>query len=262
MKKLLACFGLVMAIASSGCTLYFGEDNDDDVQVTHYCEGTGGNTTCYTCYTQPDGYQECFPDGYGCTSDNGCASGCYCDESNGTCVEAGYCADDAQCGYGMECDCSGSCVPTGSENRSCNPNSCWSTGCPQGYVCTAEGACVPNNPPPPPTCQSDAECAAGCYCQNGSCEESSVCSSDAQCPMGQTCDEPRSTCVPVTEPPPPPPPPACNTITDQMSCDARMDCRSVISGSDCHRPDGTTCQAGDQSCVCSPPFVFQACVAR
>ncbi len=174
MNKLIACTGLVMALFVSGCTLYFGEDRDNEVQVSHYCDGVAEATTCYTCYTQPDGYQECFPDGYGCTTDSGCASGCYCEESSGSCIEAGYCASDAECGYGLECDCSGSCIPVNTGTRSCQPDSCWTTGCPTGYVCTAEGSCVPEQPLPPLSCNSDVDCAAGCYCVNGLCEESSV----------------------------------------------------------------------------------------
>jgi len=183
MTKLLACMGLAMGLASTGCTLYFGEDHDDDVQVTTYCEGTGPATTCYTCYTQPDGYQECFPDSYGCTSDNTCAPGCYCDEGSGICEEAGYCGSDAECGYGMECDCSGSCVPANTATRTCEPT------------------------------------------------------------------------------PPPPPPPACSTITNWGVCQARMDCLAVVSGTNCHRPDGADCQMGDTNCVCEV-INFEGCTDR
>ena len=244
MTKLLACMGLAMGLASTGCTLYFGEDHDDDVQVTTYCEGTGPATTCYTCYTQPDGYQECFPDSYGCTSDNTCAPGCYCDEGSGICEEAGYCGSDAECGYGMECDCSGSCVPANTATRTCEPTP------------------PPPPPPPPLTCNTDVDCAAGCYCENGVCEESSVCTSDSQCPAGQICDEPRGTCIPLPPlPPPPPPPPACSTITDWGVCQARTDCVAVVNGTNCHRPDGTDCQMGDTNCVCEI-ITFEGCVAR
>ena len=129
MNKLIACLGLVVALAAPGCTLYFGEDHDDDdLLVSHYCDGDAESTTCYTCYAQPNGYSECFPDGYGCSLDAGCASGCYCDEASGACVEAGFCSSDGECGFGMICDCSGSCVPVNTETRSCNPDSCWMSG--------------------------------------------------------------------------------------------------------------------------------------
>ena len=200
MKKLLLCLALTaLATVSAGCEIYFGEHGhhgDDDDDVTHYCEGTGDGTTCYTCYDN-DGYQECFPDSWGCSSDEQCARGCYCAEGEGVCEEAGTCDVDADCGYGLECDCSGSCVPTGTESRTCDPNSCWSTGCPAGQACTAEGTCVPSTPPPL-SCDDDSDCAAGCFCLGGACEETSVCTADAECPAGQTCDEPRMTCEPIT----------------------------------------------------------------
>lgn len=199
MNKLLLCLGVAVLATSAGCEIYFGDHghhgNDDDA-VTHYCEGTGDATTCYTCYDTGD-YQECFPDSWGCSSDEQCARGCYCDESQSVCEEAGNCAADADCGYGLECDCSGSCVPVNTGTRTCEPDSCWNVGCPAGEVCTAEGTCVPQ-PPPPITCTSDADCAAGCYCDSGECVETSVCTQDSECPAGQTCDEPRMTCEPIT----------------------------------------------------------------
>lgn len=47
------------------------------------------------------------------------------------------------------------------------------------------------------TCTSDVDCAAGCYCQNGICEEAGFCADDADCPEGFHCDD-RSSCVPNT----------------------------------------------------------------
>lgn len=261
MNKLLACTGFAVALATAGCTLYFGEEEDDGVQVSHYCDGTADATTCYTCYTEPNGYQECFPDGYGCSADSGCAAGCYCDESSGACVEAGYCASDAECGFGLTCDCSGSCVPDNTETRTCSPDSCWTSGCPEDSVCTAEGICVIDQPLPPTACESDGDCAAGCYCVDGLCEETSVCAGDGDCADGEVCDTDRSTCVPEP-PPPPPPPPACGDYTTQAACEAQSQCRAVVGGTNCHRPDGSTCQSGDTSCTCEPPFTFQGCVPR
>jgi hypothetical protein len=296
MKKLLVTLGLMMALTSSGCTLYFGESDDDggDVIVTNYCEGSGNSTQCYTCYTYPDGWQECFPDSWGCANDDGCAGGCYCDENTGECVEAGYCSTDAECGFGMECDCSGSCIPAGTENRSCNPNSCWQTGCPVGFVCAADGTCVPDGTP---NCTSDAECAAGCYCLNGNCEETSICTADNQCPAGQTCDENRTTCEPITGTcytpavcnvappacnagelaevangcytglclpeascPDDPPAPACDEITDWNAClAAAPECTAVVGGTNCHRPYGSACQPMDSDCTCDT-YTFLGCV--
>ncbi len=288
MKKLLLCLCLgLLATASAGCELYFGEhgDDGDDEGVTHYCEGSGDETTCYTCY-ENDGYQECFPDSWGCATDDQCARGCYCDEGDGVCEEAGTCAEDLDCGYGLECDCSGSCVPTGTESRSCEPGSCWSTGCPAGQVCTAEGTCVPDGPPPM-TCNTDQDCAVGCYCEDGVCEESAVCTTDSECPAGETCDETRMTCEPITGTcygevgancpaaptcptgeraevgangcptglclpeavcPDEPPRPECSAINDWAQCLAQEMagfCRPVLIGTDCH-------PAGNPNVACMP----------
>ena len=113
----------------------------------------------------------------------------------------------------------------------------------------------PDYPPPPNlSCDSDAECAAGCYCSdsvpndgvNGTCIESGYCgrdedcgsgmycddgtckptergcTSDEQCPDGTTCDEAYGVCVPTN------------------SCDANADC-----------PPGSVCNEAGQ-CVPAP----------
>jgi Cys-rich repeat protein len=264
MKKLLACLGLALALTSTGCTLYFGDD-DDDVRVSTYCEGSGANTRCYTCYTYPDGWQDCQPNdgggngGWGCATDESCAAGCYCEEPSGICVEAGTCRSDADCGAGLVCDeCRSSCETPDNTLSSCDPNSCWVTGCPVGFACASDGTCVPSQPPPPP-CTSDAECAAGCYCDEttGTCAESSVCTADSQCPAGQTCDEERSTCVPT---PPPPPPPACEQIEDWSACIAAQPaCTPIVGGTNCRRPDGSSCQPMDTNCTCDT-YTFLDCI--
>src|SRR5687767_113934 len=97
MKKLITCLGLLMALSfASGCTLYFGPDDDDD-----WSEPPPGT-------------------GWSCYSDYDCAAGCYCDTGYygdgsygyGECIEAGYCTSDADCGWGYQCDESrSSCVP-------------------------------------------------------------------------------------------------------------------------------------------------------
>ena len=286
MRKLLVCLGLVALATTTGCEIYFGDhghDDDDDV-VSHYCEGTGDGTVCFTCY-EYDGYVECFPDTYGCSADDQCARGCYCEEGSGVCEEAGTCAADEDCGYGLECDCSGSCVPTGTETRDCQPGTCWNTGCPEGQVCTAEGTCVPETTMP--TCETDADCAVGCYCEDGVCEESAVCTQDSECPEGQTCDETRMTCEPITgtcysEPgancpaapacavgelpevgadgcytglclpeavcPDEPPRPECEAINDWAEClvqEMAGFCVPVLIGTDCH-------PAGNPNASCAP----------
>jgi hypothetical protein len=51
-------------------------------------------------------------------------------------------------------------------------------------------------PPGSFECQSSADCAAGCYCANGTCEEAGFCTTDADCGNGYTCNEDRSSCEP------------------------------------------------------------------
>ncbi len=59
------------------------------------------------------------------------------------------------------------------------------------------------------TCESNQDCAAGCFCSaDGVCEEAGFCASDADCPHGFTCDETRSSCVPDA------PPPTCTQTAD------------------------------------------------
>lgn len=70
---------------------------------------------------------------------------------------------------------------------------CDSTGC---YYCDDYG-CYPDGPYY--GCQSNYECAAGCYCDTstgyGTCVEQGFCSSNYDCPEGFVCDD-RSSCIP------------------------------------------------------------------
>ncbi len=290
-KTLLACLGLAMASTLSGCMLYFGEEHHGDMcpPGTYESYDDWGNPVCV-----PGG-----GDGYYCSTDQQCASGCYCDETSGTCAEAGFCSTDADCGAGMSCDCSNSCVPAGTETRSCG-QTCFETGCPIGMSCANDGVCLPNGP----TCTSDTECAAGCYCgPSGSCAETAVCTSNADCPTDQHCDTDRSTCVPGAPPPPPPPPapssageitcafgaptcpagqvplildgcwtgtcaayetctaaPTCAVLNTENICLGRADCTAVYSGQNCTRTDGSACTMGDTGCTCQT-FSFDHCRA-
>jgi hypothetical protein len=235
MKKLLTCIGIVMAVSASGCVFYFGPDHHDD-RYYWYCDETG----CWSC----DSYTgECWEDGgsSGCQRDADCAAGCYCQESNGVCIETGFCSVNEDCADGFVCDDRASCVPE-------NDGACWETGCPWGYYCDAwtgdcvptttcedtrdcgpgymcvEGACVPVG------CTDDDQCAAGCYCDEdtGACVETSYCDGDADCGDGLTCDEDRSTCIPGEDPVP-----ACDTLTAEAACLARDDCNPIYAGVNC-----------------------------
>ncbi|MDQ3364312.1 MAG: hypothetical protein M3680_02635 [Myxococcota bacterium] len=81
------------------------------------------------------------------------------------------------------------------------------------------------------SCESNLDCAAGCYCEgatpskSGICEEAGFCSQDSDCPTGYTCDD-RSSCVPDQTP----------------TCEQDVDC---AAGSFC---TGGVCET---SCICS-----------
>jgi len=47
-------------------------------------------------------------------------------------------------------------------------------------------------------CSQNNDCAAGCYCANGSCTEAGFCTQDSDCGTGYVCDTMRSSCVPGT----------------------------------------------------------------
>jgi hypothetical protein len=75
-------------------------------------------------------------------------------------------------------------------------------------------------------CSDNSDCAAGCYCANGVCEEAGFCTQDSDCGTGYTCNEDRSSCEP----------------TGETSCDWDSECPT---GEYC-APDHT-CTA---TCVC------------
>ncbi len=64
----------------------------------------------------------------------------------------------------------------------------------KGDSCEWAGPMCPNDPNY--TCKTDVDCAAGCYCAGGVCEEAGFCGRDGECPAGFHCDEGRSSCVP------------------------------------------------------------------
>jgi hypothetical protein len=75
-------------------------------------------------------------------------------------------------------------------------------------------------------CQDNDDCAAGCYCGNGVCEEAGFCTQDSDCGEGYTCNEERASCEP------------------DASCDWDYEC---AQGEYCS-PDTNTCTA---TCVCT-----------
>lgn len=79
----------------------------------------------------------------------------------------------------------------------------------QGDNCTWVGATCPagsgsGSGATGSQCTSSTQCAAGCYCQNGTCEEGGFCTTDSDCGAGYHCDTSRSSCEPN------PPPTTCN----------------------------------------------------
>jgi hypothetical protein len=76
-------------------------------------------------------------------------------------------------------------------------------------------------------CTTSADCAAGCYCANGTCNEGGFCATDADCGDGYHCNTDRSSCEPN--------PPGC--------------------GSDADCPQGTTCNVNGglctETCTCT-----------
>ncbi len=98
---------------------------------------------------------------------------------------------------------------------------CDDSGC---YECDDWG-CYPSDGRGEPgwTCNSNYDCAGGCYCSDdGFCEEAGFCASDAECPSGFECDD-RSSCVPEGS-------------TDV--CEADADC-----------PSGSFCDEQSGACV-------------
>ena len=60
-------------------------------------------------------------------------------------------------------------------------------------VCDSRHTCVPG----PTTCTTNNDCAAGCYCNNGTCNETGVCKMDSDCThLGANYTCVNNTCVP------------------------------------------------------------------
>lgn len=97
-----------------------------------------------------------------------------------------------------------------------------------------------DGPPTGSACNSDADCAAGCFCavpaagQSGQCEEAGFCDDNSDCPDGYVCDD-RSSCVPGNPP---------------TTCTGNSDC-----------PAGSICGADgvcETTCVCANDAEAQA----
>jgi hypothetical protein len=71
----------------------------------------------------------------------------------------------------------------------------------------------------PPTCAANTDCAAGCYCEDGICQEAGFCTTNEDCPTGFHCDD-RSSCVP-------------DTCDDTVACPTGQICESGVCTTTC-----------------------------
>lgn len=115
--------------------------------------------------------------------------------------------------------------------------------------------------PPGWACDSNAECAAGCYCEkadgaaSGECAEAGFCDNDGDCPDGYVCDD-RSSCVPGNPP---------QTCTWDVECAAGSYCNNGVCEASCVCENDAQAQAaGWQHCdeerkTCKPGNPFGTC---
>lgn len=146
-------------------------------------------------------------------------------------------------------------------------------------------------------CETNDQCAAGCFCSDGWCEETGFCDQYTTCTDGLTCDD-RGTCVPTPEPEvtcqsevlcdeaapicpagttpaiengcytgqcmakedcPDGAPFACSDFNDlEDTCLASPICEAVYKGVNCTSDDGSACTAGDTDCTCES-FEYDRC---
>lgn len=105
-------------------------------------------------------------------------------------------------------------------------------------------------------CESNSDCAAGCFCNEQAwCEEAGFCAVDTDCVGDFVCDE-RSSCVP---PEPIEPEPDCEDLSDdEAACLDRVECTPVYRGVNCTSSDGTECSENSESCSCES-FTLDRC---
>lgn len=272
MKHSIALLVATATLALAGCQLYFGDEENNGSWT--YCGSDGyyecNDNDCYwrgpECPTsQPGQPGQTPPGGFECQDDSDCAAGCYC--SNGTCEEAGFCATDADCGMGYECDESrSSCVPT--EEETCTSDD----DCATGEVCdTATGSCTATC-----TCATDADAGAAGY---DYCDEVRGTCMSGEDPYGTcggtvapTCNVARPSCpegtvalmydgcytggcswinlCAAT--------PECSSYRYDSDCRNDASCSSAYTGTGCKKPDNSPCQAGDTDCTCAT-YTFASC---
>jgi len=120
----------------------------------------------------------------------------------------------------------------------------------QGEDCEWAGARCPDDPNY--TCETNEDCAAGCYCADGVCEEAGYCGTNEDCPDGYHCDDKRDSCVPD----------ACTTSAD---CDTGQYCNEGSCTASCTcTTDAEAQSAGFGYCdetrgTCEPPNSAGSC---
>lgn len=103
------------------------------------------------------------------------------------------------------------------------------------------------------SCENDRDCAAGCFCQNGVCEEAGFCSADTDCPDGFHCDD-RSSCVPdsCSDSASCPTGQICENGTCTSTCECSNDQEAIDNGFGYCDENTSTCQPGtDPSGSCA-----------
>lgn len=135
-----------------------------------------------------------------------------------------------------------------------------------GSTCPTDGGGT--GAPTGSSCSSNTDCAAGCFCQNGTCEEGGFCTTDTDCGDGYHCDTSRNSCEPN-------PVSTCTTDTDcaagticvsgtcTATCACTTDEQAVAGGYDyCDETRGTCMKGSDPvgdcvgtvTCNTSPPL--------
>jgi len=240
------------AIEGGGCANLDAQTcSEHDDCVSDYTQDSSGTTAFASCDPETPSAclgLDCGP-GYHCdeectcsTMDNGSAGGCSSD-CKATCVPDQTCAT-VDCGPGYQCamECSsGTCYPT-CEPVGVGPGSCTGT-----VTCNLA----------PPVCPVNTTAGIDNGCYTGYCIPNSKCGTTdpGKCYAQVTCNSapphcPSGTlpgvvngcysgyCIPTNDCEMA----ACETITNESSCEARMDCIPVYNGTDCTcTPSGCTC---------------------
>lgn len=159
-------------------------------------------SACVECYNSG----QC-PAGKCCVNNHCvCCEGSYLDPSSGDCSPNPLCQRDSDCSKCSICN-AGTCIPVSCPpgyirvvgDPCCKPEcDCNNPNCPKGANCLLEpssGDCYCEGCGS--ACDSNIDCPAGCYCDNGVCTPNpcySECTTGADCGPGCGCDQ--GVCVP------------------------------------------------------------------